>query len=65
MPRSLSSPAGRALLILGLLLVLLLVAFDLSRPGSVLLSFWTDLFQGQTPVEGIRDDLVDGLGIPR
>ncbi len=65
MPRSLSSPAGRALLVLGLLFFVVLAVFDLSRPDSFIVSLWNGLFPGETAVEGMRDDLVDGLGIPR
>jgi len=65
MPRPSPLPAGRAFLALVLLLLALLSAYDLTSPGSVLHTFWDSVSAGTAPVEGVRDDVVDGLGIPR
>lgn len=65
MARRPSSPAGRALFFLIALSILILAVYDLFSPNSLLLGLWQDLFSGRAPVEGVRDNLVDRLGIPR
>lgn len=64
MPRRSSSPSGRALLVLLMTAVLILVVYDITGPGSMLMSLWDSFFPGSTPVEGFRDNVVDKLGIP-
>jgi len=65
MPKSLASPTGRALLFLLLVLLAILAAFDLTGRDSMLTALWESLFPPEAPVERVRDDLVDGLQIPR
>ena len=65
MRRRSSSPSGRALLFLLLMALVVLALFDLSAPDSLLHSLWDSLFRGSAPVEGVRDNLVDRMGIPR
>jgi hypothetical protein len=65
MRRSSSSLSGRALLFLLLTALVVLALYDLSAPNSLLHSLWESFFPGQAPVEGVRDDMVDRLGIPR
>lgn len=65
MPRPSPIPSGRVFLLLALLLLGLLSAYDLTSPGSVLHTLWDSVSSGSAPVEGVRDDVVDGLGIPR
>lgn len=65
MPRPSPIPSGRVFLVLALLALALLSAYDLTSPGSVLHAFWDYVAAGTAPVEGVRDEVVDGLGIPR
>jgi hypothetical protein len=65
MHRSSPSLPGRALLVLPLTALVVLAFFDLSSPTSHLHSLWDSVFQGRAPGEGMRDDMVDRLGIPR
>lgn len=65
MQRSSPSLSGRALFVLLLSALVVLAFFDLSSPTSHLHSLWDSVFQGRAPVEGMRDDVVDQLGIPR
>ena len=65
MRRSSSSLPGRSLLFLFLTALVVLVLYDLSAPISHLQALWDSLSPGHAPVEGVRDDMVDRLGIPR
>ena len=65
MRRSSSSISGRALLFLVLAALVILAVYDLSAPNSFLQSIWDSFFPGRAPVEGVRDNVVDRLGIPR
>jgi len=65
MPRPSPIPPGRVFLVLALLALALLSAYDLTSPRSVLHTFWESVAAGPAPVEGVRDEVVDGLGIPR
>ena len=65
MGRRSSSVPGRGLFLVLLAAILLWVVYDLASPGSLLRSGWHSLVPGSAPVEGVRDDMVDRLGIPR
>lgn len=65
MQRSPPSPTGRVLFVLLLAALVVLAVFDLSSPTSHLHSLWESVFQGRAPVEGMRDEVVDRMGIPR
>ena len=49
------SPAGRGLLVVAVLLALLAVVVDLSRPGSWLLGVWDSLSPSTTRAEQTVD----------
>jgi hypothetical protein len=65
MQRSSPSLPGRALLVPLLTALVLLAFFDLFSPTPHLHSLWDSVFQGRAPVEGMRKDMLDRLGIPR
>jgi len=62
--RALSAPGRGLLFFLGALLVLLAI-HDLTFPNSLLRAWRRSVFSGEAPVEGVRDEMIDRLGIPR
>jgi hypothetical protein len=65
MARRPSSIPGRGLLFLLAAILALLAFYDLRAPASLLRSGWHSVFSRETPVEEIRDEMIDRLGIPR
>jgi len=52
---------GKAVLVLLLLILGILAAFDLGHPGSTLKGYWHSLIPGQSQGEQLRDEVVDVL----
>ena len=61
MPRRGRSHPGRVLIVVVVLVLGVLAAYDLSGPGSMLKAAWRDLFPGSTQGEELRDGVLDVL----